>query len=610
QVERSVTLIKSNINAAREFYCHLPEFLSLDEIVKYMVVLCRYVLEGSRQLQSGNNQSIQSSEENGGRNNSSSGNDSVEQQPGNGAASSRRTRKQRRTSKDASVPRAEEHDEDDNEGEQKENDGSTTDDFCGIVEALYLMMTAVLKQLSLPENRQMKEGLSKKLSIMVRELMAVSQDPNLDTALVALAGHLPAKALPLVSQNLLKSLKRGSRTGQVMDTTVIKSLILWGKADSLLEMVKESFEKALSRNQGQDPKPLGGSAKKQSRKKKTVGFTTEPEDVIDVNLAIDIVVKSIEPAENRRILLTKHKVSLMSLVQAISPVMQHIRDFLTSNISADKSVCDSSLWVKLFTLYLRLSAFICTQIGNVQGEAGEEHVCTEDPEGNAVHAEAKRAVHTAIGWITSSVVPVLSKTASQNTVKFELSVQLVEVTVKLCRNLLSTGMYDEALLDEMAQLCSNILACPSSHLLLNSSLACVYQFTQLRRPDQAEAAASKSHFDELVYNCVSKFMEMLIKRVQSDETLGKSEKDDAEANSVSQLILKVNPGLHNIITELTSPRKPVALAEKMLTSVLNCIVSETTWSCKKNGFSKEGELPPLTTTLMALINKKKLSMKK
>ncbi|KAK7482349.1 hypothetical protein BaRGS_00026368, partial [Batillaria attramentaria] len=48
QVSRCVTLIESNLSAARVFFLHAPRHMTLTDTVKYMALLCRYVLESVR----------------------------------------------------------------------------------------------------------------------------------------------------------------------------------------------------------------------------------------------------------------------------------------------------------------------------------------------------------------------------------------------------------------------------------------------------------------------------------------------------------------------------------------------------------------------------------
>ena len=52
---------------------------------------------------------------------------------------------------------------------------TTTDVLKGVLEAIYLMYTAVQEKLRAQKEKEMMEGLSKKLSVTVRELMGFSQ---------------------------------------------------------------------------------------------------------------------------------------------------------------------------------------------------------------------------------------------------------------------------------------------------------------------------------------------------------------------------------------------------------------------------------------------------
>ncbi|GFO31777.1 condensin-2 complex subunit g2-like [Plakobranchus ocellatus] len=63
QLERCKALIMSNPGAARQFFLYLPKFLEVEDNVKYIVVLCRYLIESARQLNAGNDASSREDDE-------------------------------------------------------------------------------------------------------------------------------------------------------------------------------------------------------------------------------------------------------------------------------------------------------------------------------------------------------------------------------------------------------------------------------------------------------------------------------------------------------------------------------------------------------------------
>ncbi|RUS90062.1 hypothetical protein EGW08_002175, partial [Elysia chlorotica] len=191
----------------------------------------------------------------------------------------------------------------------------------------------------------MSEGLAKKLSVTVREMMAVSQDPDLSNTLIALAGLLPSRAIPMVSQSLMNRLykhKPASPEGAVALTCSVKALVQWGKASTLVEMLKESLEKALSCNaDAEDVGETEGGAqaeklsknskdgqKEQRKKKKTVGFSAAVEEaILPQEVALQALEILLAQPECRPILLARHGEALVSLARSLGTVTKNLRRF-------------------------------------------------------------------------------------------------------------------------------------------------------------------------------------------------------------------------------------------------------------------------------------------
>ncbi|CAG5134282.1 unnamed protein product, partial [Candidula unifasciata] len=298
QVSRCVTLVKLNMAAARQFYLNLPRCLSLEDTIRYITLLCKALIESAHKLSGKSAQSPHEDDDDA----HTSKDDNVGEKEKDKAKSSKSKRKLRKTNK-KQRPTAvgQESDEED----KPEADGELEDMavFCGLVEAVYLMHTVVLTELDANTNKEVKEGLAKKLSVMVREVMAVSKDPHLDAALVALAGHLPSRALPHIAQNLFKRLKSGSCfDGSIDLKLMVKSLVLWGKAELIIQVVKDSLG-SIFKN-GEDSTP---------------GVSQAGRNKISPELACALITNMITPAECRHILLTKNRQDLKDLIDCLIP---------------------------------------------------------------------------------------------------------------------------------------------------------------------------------------------------------------------------------------------------------------------------------------------------
>ncbi|GFR71947.1 condensin-2 complex subunit G2-like [Elysia marginata] len=558
QLERCKTLIMSNPGAARQFYLHLPNFLDTEDCVKYTVVLCRYLVESARQLNS-HIEAQGSQDENDGNEKNSAESQETPESSQRSTRSRRSSAKKSRTSQgDHSVSSAtkdNEPNEEDGEGDESRSESSQqrqqqlTDMLRGITEAIYLMYITLGPMLDASEEfRPLSEGLAKKLSVTVREMMAVSQDPELYNTLVALAGQLPSRALPMASQSLMNRLYRlkpGKAKENLVDVTcTVKALVQWGKANTLIEMVKESFDKKNESEEGLESgekvgtseSSKGGEQKK--KKKKTVGFSpaVEVSSVLPHEVAMQVMEVMLGQPECRPILLVRHAEILMSLARSLGDVTTtKLRDMLSPN--AIESCTDNSMdvftlpesdpssvamYVKLFELYLRLCAFLSCKVDKSAGVNSEcvEAAASRDKEDEGrVRDEADRSLFTALTWNTTCLLPWLrattvnadteskAKASSKNRAskskagkslknkdfdtipvkRRRVLLQLLVFSLKVTSSVMMAGRVSSSFLDEAIQLCVSVLQCLNSaglHVLnpdlLAITLRCVYQLLSVR----------------------------------------------------------------------------------------------------------------------------------
>ncbi|XP_059170020.1 condensin-2 complex subunit G2-like isoform X2 [Physella acuta] len=566
QVERCITLIKTNQGAARQFFMHVSQFFSLEDVVKYIVILCRYILESARQIKGTNSASRNEENENI--------NDKEE------ATSNKKAKKDTRSKSTNKCKESEKDKDSSTEDASLESNDSQV--FCGMVEAIYLMFISISEEISSAENQQMKESLAKKLSVTVRELMAVSQDPDLDTALIALAGHLPPKALPLVSQNLLNRLRRGCQSGKMLDTaSIIKTLVLWGKTDCVIELIKESLENTLNVNQDDLNKNF-----KKPKKKRTVTFTAEEDSVIALDLAMDLILKLMSQADCRLLLLSKHRAGLYLLLDSMSPVTQKLQSFLTSATVVE---CEVAGLVKLYATYLRLAAFTCTHTQQDNLNLSDNQMDDE----NNVNGGIK-AMQLAVSWTNSCVVPILHVNTTQE--KQNYCIQTIEYTLKVCRGLLMIGGCEGPLLDEVILLCKTLLQSPLSFVTLTSdSLACVYQFCLFRKQEVQESLNGSVHL------CVSQFLNSLSKSLTEEN----SEEFQA-LGQLSETFASWSCTIIDIILELVRQGRFMSSVDKVMASILSSTLIETAWMSKNKNTDKK---PGFTRFLIPLF-KKRIPIKK
>ncbi|KAH9498195.1 hypothetical protein Btru_007928 [Bulinus truncatus] len=585
-VKRCITLIKTNAGAARQFFTHLPNYLSLEDTVKYIIFLCRYLLH-LVELIPPDSSSMSSDTQN------ESANYSLEHQSSSRSKKPKTSNRTKQLRKSDNNAQTQEADINPGEGLNLNEDDQDTDSIAsmsGMVEAIYLMLTVALVKLSLPENKQMKEGLDKKLSVTVRKLMAVSSVSEMDNALIAIAGHLPGKVVPLIVQNVFKRLKQICRKTTASDITIIiKSLVLWGKTESLIELVKDSLGNELLHKSLLTSEPVQSRLPKPT-KKKTVGFTAEKEADITLLSAVDIIVKMITLAECRVVLLNKHKKNIASLLETLDPVVQLLRDFFQTDLENSNSSVDVKLWTQIFTVYLRLTAFVCLPNGQKTDDNGDDNMA----------ARHLTAVGNILNWTVHGVVPHLN---SHNKLKQEVSNEITVLVLKISYSLLMVNIFNETFLDNLFQLCQAVF---DGHLQCLSvcfqALVCLLQLTQLRKPKTDlpdNNSRTISAFDNNIYACSKSFFNSYIMCVASTERRNENLDEDN-----TDFLAKLSPVLADIVHELTRPGRSLEMAERVLGSFLLCAIEETKFYCQKNGFSKDSILPPLSTMFMNFIAKR------
>lgn len=368
----------------------------------------------------------------------------------------------------------------------------------------------------------------------------------------------------------------------MLDTaSIIKTLVLWGKTDCVIELIKESLDNTLNANQDD----LNKNSSK-PKKKRTVTFTEEHDSVIALDLAMDLILKLMSQADCRLLLLGKHRAGLHLLLDSMSPVTQKLQSFLTSGTVSE---CEVAALVKLYATYLRLAAFTCTHTQQEDLNLSDNQMEDE----NNVNGGIK-AMQQAISWTNSCILPLLQVNTTQE--KQNYCIQTIEMTLKVCRGLLMIGVCVEPVLDEVILLCKTLLQYPLSYVTLTSeSLACVYQFCLFWKQEAQESLNCP------VYLCISHFLNSLSKSLM--------EENPEEFQAVSQLtetIVSWNSTIIDILLELVRQGKFITTLDKIMASIFSSTLIETAWMSK----NKSTDTKPGFTMLLIPLFKKRIPLKK
>jgi hypothetical protein len=109
-----------------------------------------------------------------------------------------------------------EEEDEEEEGEDRECELSS-EVLRGLLEVIFLMWMAVSKQLNQPGNADLHQSLMKKLSVMLPEVLKVTDDPKVMAVVLEVAGKLPPKTVPTIRYPALALLLAFSLLGMGMD---------------------------------------------------------------------------------------------------------------------------------------------------------------------------------------------------------------------------------------------------------------------------------------------------------------------------------------------------------------------------------------------------------
>ncbi|XP_012939840.1 condensin-2 complex subunit G2 [Aplysia californica] len=679
QIERCLTLIKGNPGAARQFFVHLPQHLPVQECAKYITLLCRYALETVRQQQQQTDDSVADRSDNSDSSRDASRLSDDKNETPSGSKRARRKSSSRAGGKEgqsgresgtagqSSVANADMQHSSGSDGAgngEDQSDGAVM--LRGVVEAMYLMYTGIAEKLDAGQEAGLKDGLTKKLCITVRELMASSQDPNLDTALVALAGHLPSRSLPLVSQNLVKRLKNsgsGADRQRLDSAVMVKSLVLWGQAGSVLDMVRESFcqliEGGENRESSSNKEKKGAEieeSKKKKKAKKVVGFAVEKEATIEPKVAMTWLVEMLTQAECQPILVRRHMEDLNSVLKAMRPILEKLTALLCDDDRrVGNSAVEESLMVQVFTTYLRLLAFVGVNGHLFEGGKGRDM----DAVAKAIKEDVCKSLDEVLSW-TGEVLLEKLRNSSKDTLLHQCEVvgQLIAVVLKMSRCLLMVDAYNQGLFDRLVDVCTSLTALDFPCLptdVMHGVLACLYQMSQVRNSSQRKTNmanvegddGSNSNNDDatgnnrnnnnklisVVNSCLCRILDSLHtasadreeeEKEMEDEEDRSGEGEGGTKRSRTSTSTTSPPHPHpllvesavfaEIFQELTCSGRDVEQVEKLHAAMLRCIIRDLLVASEEDrlGGGQESSQPPtplpppppLSATLLAAVKKR------
>ncbi|KAL8558635.1 hypothetical protein ACOMHN_022558 [Nucella lapillus] len=449
QVSRCLTLIDSNASAARVFFLNAPRHLTLTDTVKYMALLCRYVLESVRSM----NRSQDDDDDDD--NDSSAG--------GRGG-------KKRRD--DVTQEKGDDDSSDDNSDDDNEDGGDdpplTPETLQGLLEAIFLMWTAVAKQLDMAENSELKQSIMKKLSVTVPEVLKVTQNPKIIFLVVEIAGHLPSKAVPTISRGCLSKLRSMPPACVEADyAEILEAVCLWGMVPQVMQLISDWLEDSLTPTQAMPPPAPAAEKKKGKEGKKKCVQISVPEDEKRPGLALDYVKTLLRSSVCKRVLLDDHRPLLVTFNTLLSRVMNAVEKDL------EQGRAENSERRTFLETVLSLHLCLTVLLHNPEEGGGDA----------VIHLKE------VMGWGGRTLVPIMhqakddenddASAGSENgdAVKSrgDFATACVLVMLKISSNMLMVGMGDREHATQLITFCRHLLNRAVSVAAVDQVLGCLHQ---------------------------------------------------------------------------------------------------------------------------------------
>ncbi|XP_070175011.1 condensin-2 complex subunit G2-like [Littorina saxatilis] len=560
QVTRCMTLVESNAAAARVFFLNAPRHLTLNDTVRYISLLCRYVLESVRTM--------------------SERLDRSEAEPSDRAKSARSKR-----SKGKQTQGAAKQSEEESEGDS-DDDALSPEMLQGLLEAVFLMWTAVSKQLDSAENDELKQSIMKKLSVTVPEVLKVTEDPKVISLVVEIAGHLPPKAVPTISRGCLSKLRNMPEgSGEEDYIELLEAMCLWEMAPQVLQLLSDWLEESLTPQESL-PEP----AKKKDKKGKKRVQISVPEDKKLPLLAVDYLTAMLRSAVCKRVLIEDQRPLLLILNKLFAHVVGLIEKRLDQAEALDDDNKMASFEQNIFSLHLRLSILL-------QDFDGDEWDCVTH-------------MKDILAWGQEKLLPLLAATDPdlaevkaatkgkkkggaelKGDNKADLANACVMTTLTVCSNMLMVGLGDTDFMTQLTAFCQAALSNVKSVSMVDQVLSCLYQLLLFEELDSSSVVVKcMSHVLVSVNTCLHHHHHNDPKVVSSVKT------------KISSIVTSVMSG------HQSGDDQDVAMVTELTSTLLAAVLAELTHASKQDTLAasvedKQDVMPAISTCVLTCLTR-------
>ncbi|NWT51898.1 CNDG2 protein, partial [Erythrocercus mccallii] len=462
-------------------------------------------------------------------------------------------------------------DDDDEDGSQREN-SSVLDNVLSVNDvasmASLLEITVILWRSihkALDHNEDAKNYAIRKFASVLPEYFEVFQDERCVTPLIILASFMPPATIPTFSCGVVSRLRNiDSGADQSKYSILIDCLCRWGQVGHVMELACDWLCDSLTPTK----------STKTSKRRVRIHVTHESKP----DLAVDYIEYLLTHPGNRGCLLSVPKNKLKKLLKILGDAKRILGSILKGT---DSGCWNQATCLRAFSLFCRLSIHLQHKFS----EEGEDYFSLLKETG---------------AWIESQVVPFILASDQEDGISkhSDVSELIIQGYLTVCKDVIMVGLGNltfQAHLLEMALLimqterggfCAPVVLCALKEIIEAS----------LNQNTETEEVTNLFH---TLQNVFQKILECVAHRLKKEQ------------NEEIQLIHSIEMPLGEFIHALQCWHSSFpAVHQGVLSTLLAAIVAEINCVLQKTSSEKDltmpktiSDLPPLSSSLMAVIMK-------
>ncbi|NWV23802.1 CNDG2 protein, partial [Origma solitaria] len=472
-----------------------------------------------------------------------------------------------------SLPDTGDKDDDDDDGSEKENTSvldnvlSVNDvaTMAGLLEITVILWRSIDK--ALDHNVDAKDYAIRKFASVLPEYFKVFQDERCMTPLIILASFMPPASIPAFSCGVISKLRNiDSGADQSKYSTLIDCLCRWGQVGHIMELACDWLSDTLT--------PTKNIKRSGRRVRIHVTHESKP------GLAVNYIEYLLTHPVNRGCLLSVPKKKLKNLLKILGAAKKVLGSILKGT-EADSGSWSQATSLRAFSLFCRLSIHLQHKFS----EEGEDYLSLLKETG---------------AWIESQVLPfILASDQEDGISKYsDVSESIIQAYLTVCKDVIMVGLgnltFQAHLLDmallitqtERGGFCAPVLLCTLKEIIEAS-------LTQSTETDEV------TNLFHTLQNVFQKTLECVARRLKKQQEEG------------IQLIGSIQTPLGEFIHALQCWQSLFpAVHHGVLSTLLAALVAEINCVLQKASSEKDltipktvSDLPPLSSTLMAVIMK-------